>query len=286
MLSGVPIGTVAGLIGSGWLVTRYGWPMAFYGFGVLGLVWCLVWFTQVQNDPHRDPRVSLSERAQLVVDGSATGDREALGLARWLGYPPVWGVVAGNFATTWVLYVLLSWLPSYFREVQHLSIANAGLFSAAPWIAMFCVTQIAAAVSDRWTARGFPVTRMRKLMQCGGLLLSAAVLLMSRDIQAPSFALAILCAATGALGLTWCGYAPGLIDIAPNHSSILNGFSNSIATIPGIVGVSITGWLLDLTGTYTAAFALTSAVSCLGALLFAIFFKAVPLAADASLRET
>src|SRR5271170_4079600 len=29
--------------------------------------------------------------------------------------------------------VLLAWLPSYFREVLHLSVASAGLFSAGPW---------------------------------------------------------------------------------------------------------------------------------------------------------
>jgi len=50
--------------------------------------------------------------------------------------------------------VLLSWLPSYFRDVQGLSIANAGLFSAAPWLAMFAVTNVAAVTSDRMIERG------------------------------------------------------------------------------------------------------------------------------------
>jgi hypothetical protein len=32
------------------------------------------------------------------------------------------------------------------------------------------------------------------------------------------------------------------------------GLSNTISQIPGIVGVAVTGWLVDITGTYSAAF--------------------------------
>jgi ACS family sodium-dependent inorganic phosphate cotransporter len=53
---------------------------------------------------------------------------------------------------------------------------------------------------------------------------------------------------------------------------VVYGFSNTFATIPGIVGVAVTGWLVDVTGTYSAAFALAAAVSVLGALVFGFFF--------------
>jgi len=121
------------------------------------------------------------------------------------------------------------------------------------------------------------VTATRKLMQCSGLLISAGFLLAIRDVHSPSIALLLLCAATGALGLTWCGYAPGLIDVAPRHPALVSGFTNTIATIPGIVGVAVTGWLLDVTGTYSAAFILTAGISVLSAMVFGVFFSARPL---------
>jgi ACS family sodium-dependent inorganic phosphate cotransporter len=114
-------------------------------------------------------------------------------------------------------------------------------------------------------------------MQCGGLVISAACLLGTRDVHSSAVALTLLCAATGALGLTWCGYAPGLIDVAPRHAALLGGFTNTVATIPGIVGVTVTGWLLDLTGTYSAAFILTAGVSLVSAMVFGLFFNARPL---------
>src|SRR5215831_13956897 len=51
MTSGVPVGTLIGLTGSGWLVQRYGWAMPFYVFGSVGLLWLILWFRKVENDP-------------------------------------------------------------------------------------------------------------------------------------------------------------------------------------------------------------------------------------------
>lgn len=273
VLSGIPVGTVIGLLGTGWLVERYGWPIAFYAFGGVGLLWVAVWFRQTADNPAKDPRVGAEERALLAaMPPAATNER--LPLRRLLLRAPAIAVLIGHFTSNWTLYVLLSWLPSYFRDVQHLSFANAGLFSAAPWVAMFASTNAAAVVSDRLVQRGVSVTIARKLMQCGGLVLAAVFLLATRNAPSPGIALALVCASTGALGLTWCGYAPAMIDIAPRHSALLNGVSNSIASLPGIVGVAITGWLVDATGTYSAAFVLTAAVGVVGALSFALLFEA------------
>jgi ACS family sodium-dependent inorganic phosphate cotransporter len=273
MLSGVAIGTVIGLMGSGWLVGHYSWPMAFYVFGVLGLVWVTVWFRTIENDPANDPRLSVEERALLLETCATNGPVEQLPL-RLLLCAPVLAIVAGHVAAAWTTYVLISWLPSYFREVHGLTVLSAGLFSAVPWLAMFTSSNIAGVVSDRLIRRGISVAFVRKFMQCAGLLGSAAFLLVIRYADSPAVALAILCAATGTLGCVFAGYAPGVLDVAPRHSAVLYGFSNTFAQIPGIIGVAVTGWLVDVTGTYSAAFVLTALVSAAGALIFALRFDA------------
>ena len=64
-----------------------------------------------------------------------------------------------------------------------------------------------------------------------------------------------------------------MLDVAPRHGAVLYGFSNTFATLPGIVGVYITGWLVSTTGGYESAFALTAAVAAVGALLFGVLFR-------------
>jgi ACS family sodium-dependent inorganic phosphate cotransporter len=58
---------------------------------------------------------------------------------------------------------------------------------------------------------------------------------------------------------------------------VLVGISNTIATIPGIAGVAITGWLVDTTGTYSSAFLLTAVVSVGGAMFYLLFGSGRPL---------
>jgi len=276
MMNGIPVGSVIGLVGSGWLIERYGWQAAFYAFGVLGLVWLIVWVQQVANDPADDPRLAPAERALLGAMPRAPQAAPRLPVRRLLHWP-VLGVVLGHFAVTWNLYVLLSWLPSYFREVQHVDIATAGLFSAAPWALMFAATSLAGSLSDRMIRHGVSPTRVRKLMQSVGLLVSAAFLLSMPLAHSASSALVLLCAGTGTLGFAWCGFGPAVIDVAPRHSALLLGFSNTFATLPGAFGVTLIGWLIDLTGTYTVAFAVTAGVSIAGALAFDLLFNACPI---------
>ena len=277
LTSGVPVGTLIALGGGGWLAQRYGWPMAFYGFGVIGLLWVVIWFWQVKNDPAADLRLGAAERALLPAARPAPAPVNRIFLRRLLLRGPVTAVVAGHVAANWTLYVLLSWLPSYFHDVQGLSLANAGLFSAAPWLSMIAVGNVAASVSDRLIHRGVSVTATRKFMQGTALIGSACFLLALHEAHSAGAALLLLCGAFGALACCWSGHQPGYLDVAPHHGALLYGFGNSFATIPGVFGVAITGWLVDVTGTYSAAFMLTAIVSTCGALAFGLLFEAEPL---------
>ncbi|MDB6091511.1 MAG: transporter [Gammaproteobacteria bacterium] len=271
VFSGISIGTVVGLAATAWITARYGWPMAFYGFGILGLLWVAIWFVSVSNDHAADPRLTPSERA--LIDEISPGGAPP-GEVPWrqvFAEPAFRAVVITHFSTTWSLYVFLTWLPSYLSDVQGLTVAKSGFFSAAPWIAMCGMTYLAAAISGALLRRSVSLANTRKLMQAIGLLGSASLLVLTSHVHTPAMALGLLCGAAGALGFAWSGYAPNLIDLAPRHSALLGAFSNTIATIPGIVAVSITGWLVDATGTYTAAFVLSAAVSVIGALVFVRF---------------
>jgi ACS family sodium-dependent inorganic phosphate cotransporter len=67
------------------------------------------------------------------------------------------------------------------------------------------------------------------------------------------------------------GYAVNGFDIAPRYADVLFGISNTFATVPGIIGVAVTGWLVDRTGAYSAPFVVTAAVAVAGALVFLRF---------------
>lgn len=262
LLSGIPLGTLTALLSSGWLVTRYGWPSVFYGFGVLGIAWAMAWFPVARDDPFRHPGVSAEERALLPPRPRSESAAIPWGLL--LSKPAVWALIINHFCSNWVLYILLAWLPSYFRDTQGVSITGAGAWSAAPWLTMFIMVNVAGWCADRLRSGGMSLTRVRKIMQCTGLLGSAAALLLARQAHTLPGAVLCMCAALGFLACTWSGWAPNHLDIAPRYADVLVGISNTFGTLPGVIGVAVAGWLVDVTGSYTTIFALVAVVNVIG----------------------
>jgi ACS family sodium-dependent inorganic phosphate cotransporter len=275
MLGGIPLGQIVGFLLTGWMTAHYGWPTSFYVFGALGLAWALLWLVSVTNDPKDDPRVSAAERQVLATcAGTHHGaDRPKTPWRLFLGQPPVWALVAAHFAHNWTLYMLVSWLPSYFKS-QGLGIASAGVYAAFPWAAYFAALQLTGAWSDAAIARGVRTIRVRRAATAGGLVAAGACLLLVRTVDSPVLALALMCLATTALGTAAAGFTSVPLDLSPRHAPVLIGFSNTLATIPGIFGVAITGWLLDLTHAYSSAFLVSALCSVGGALFFLRFASA------------
>lgn len=253
--SGLSLGTVISLPATGWLVRVYGWPMPFYLFGALGLLWAAAWFLGVRS-------------GHGVHSGEVAGGKQSIPWARLLRTPAVWAIVVNHFAHNWTLYVLLAWLPSYFKTTFSVSLTNAGLLSAAPWLTSFAMGNIGGNVADWLINSGRSKTFVRKLMQIGGLGGTATFLLLVQYAGSPTAGVLLMCCATGMLALCFSGFASNTFDVAPRYADVIWGISNTFATVPGIIGVAVTGWLVERTGSYNAPFILTAAVAVAGALVF------------------
>ena len=271
MVSAIPAGTLFALLTTGWIVERFGWPMVFYSFGALGLVWAFAWFWFIHDDPEHDPRASETERALLRQHRAAV---ESTGTVPWgvlLRKAPVWALVYNHFVSNWAFYVLLSWLPSYFKTVQGVSLMSAGFYSAVPWVTMFVTANLAGWFADGLIKRGFDTTRVRKFMQTLGLVGSATFLLLVRDAGDATTAMWLMSGALGLTACTWAGFTPNHLEIAPRYADVLLGLTNTFGTLPGIIGVAVTGWLVDVTGTYDAAFLLAAGLNVSGAIVWLLW---------------
>ena len=257
-VSGLSLGTLVSLPVTGWLVRDYGWPMPFYIFAIVGFVWVVVWAFGVGN-------------GRGVEAEPVPAERPPIPWRRIMTTPSVWAIVINHFCGNWLLYVLLAWLPSYFKTTFGVSIANAGLLSAAPWLASFVMGNVAGHLSDWMINRGRSRTFVRKLIQATSLFGGALFLLLVQTAGSPTTGMLLMCGATGTWALCAGGYAVNSFDIAPRYADVIWGISNTVATVPGIVGVAVTGWLVQRTGAYSAPFFVTAAVGVVGALVFLKF---------------
>jgi len=270
--SGIPVGTVFALLATPIIVEALGWEWAFYLFGAVGVVWYGVWRVVATATPQTHPRITSAELAHIEANAAASGT--AAKLPPWstlLSNGPLWAIIVAHFANNWTLYVVLSWLPIYVNEGLGVDFQSVGYIAMLPHIASLLFLNIMGNLADRILRRGYNVTLVRKTMQTiafGGL---AACLIGITMVDTVWAAIGLMCLGKifGAFGIG--GHSVNHLDIGPRHAGTLMGITNTAGTIPGIFGVSITGFILQSTGSWDMVWGVTAGVTLFGMLFYLLF---------------
>jgi len=67
------------------------------------------------------------------------------------------------------------------------------------------------------------------------------------------------------------GFGVNHLDIAPRGAGVIMGLSNTAATIPGIIGVYVSGLILEATGSWAVVFQTAAGVYVFGLVFYLIF---------------
>ena len=266
--SGIPVGTVFALLVTPLIVQSLGWEWAFYLFGAVGVLWYLGWQRLVTARPEDHPRISAAELAAVQAGQAASDDAPTPPIAHFLKNRAMWGIIAAHFCSNWTLYVVLSWLPKYVNEGLGVSFAAVGVVSMLPHVASLLFYNVWGNVADRMIAAGHSVTFVRKLLQsiaAGGLAVCLLLIEFASGLW-EAMTLLILAKILGAAAIG--GYACNHMDIGPRHAGTLMGISNTAGTLPGIIGVYVTGLILEWTGSWALVFQVTAGVALVGMVIY------------------
>ncbi|KAL1372227.1 hypothetical protein AAHE18_01G188800 [Arachis hypogaea] len=258
VFGGLSVGSVMGLLLAPPLIQSLGWESVFYLFGFLGVAWFLGF--QVLDGGE----AQLNAGSLSCVQGTMTQSwksslkelNSSLKDVPWKSFfrsPAVWAMIYAHFCGSWGHYTCLSWLPTYFSEELNLNLTEAAWVSILPPLASVFATNIAAQLADNLIARGVETTTVRKICQSIAFLSPAICMtLSSLDLGLPPWE--IVSILTGGLALSsfalsglYCTHQ----DMSPEYASILLGITNTVGAIPGIVGVALTGYLLDSTHSWS-----------------------------------
>ncbi|KIZ04724.1 putative anion transporter 6 [Monoraphidium neglectum] len=207
---------------------------------------------------------------------------EAVPWGAFMTSAPVWAVTVAHFCFNWGYYTLLAWLPSYFELALGLNVQESSFLTLIPYVAMVAMTPVVGPVADGLIKRGWDLTSVRKLAQ-GLAFVGPAVCMVACAALTPAAPLAVGSAQTALLvGLLSLGFALGAWsraglycnhqDLSPKYASALLGITNTAGALPGVLGVTSAGYLLDATGSWALAlFFPTAACQLFGAVFYSIF---------------
>ena len=230
----------------GLLLTAFGWRTTFIIVGFAALIWLLPWFLATPTQM-RDTAPGV-ERARFTWRqfGTILRSRDLL------------GVLVGFFCFDYYWSFLITWLPSYFVNVRHVTILEAGIRASLPFLVFGICQPLGGWIADRLIRRGWESGRARKLIISvaflSGLLIIPAAYTTSKDF-------ALLLISGGCLvGLSAANQLVLLQSCTPpKETGLAVGIYNFVGNMAGIVQPLITGLVIKLSGgSYTLAFVLAA----------------------------
>ncbi|XP_059834529.1 vesicular glutamate transporter 3 [Hypanus sabinus] len=241
-------GAVVAMPLAGLLVQYKGWSSVFYVYGMFGMIWYVFWLLLAYQSPAKHPTITSEERTYIE---SSIGERASLINTNqkfrtpWLKFftsMPVYAIIVANFCRSWTFYLLLISQPAYFEEVFGFPISKVGMLSAVPHMVMTIVVPIGGQIADFLRSRNIlSTTSVRKIMNCGGFGMEAALLLVVGYSHTREVAISFLVLAVGFSGFAISGFNVNHLDIAPRYASILMGISNGVGTLSGMICPLIVG---------------------------------------------
>ncbi len=127
-MTGIMTGTSLGFIG-GWIAENHTWSYAFHIFGLIGVLYALFLFFILKDAPKEKTQgekkeTSAGEKKQEKVNfGAALKD--LFGRKAFVLLFIFWGVMGV------VGWMVMAWLPTYYKEQFHLSQTLSGLYATA-----------------------------------------------------------------------------------------------------------------------------------------------------------
>lgn len=243
-LLGPAVGTYAG----GMLMARFGWRSAFLVFGALSLLWLYPW-----------SKVTIIRLVAVQPQGHTIPGLLTLARCRAL-----WGTGLGLFSANYTYYFILLWLPYYLVKERGYSTVEMAKIAGAAYV----VTAVSALgcgwATDWYIARrgsaNFAYKGVMLVAHTGAVLCMLAMAFGSRPIALAS--IFVYQALTGAASPG--AYAIPQILGGASTAGRWVGIQNSLGNLAGVIAPAATGFIIDATGHFTAAFVLSAAVSLLG----------------------
>ena len=274
--SGIPLGSIFAYIATPIIMILFGWEWAFYSFGALGILWFFFWQRNITSLPADHPTISKEELDYILAEAPASEIAPKLPPFKTLiKNKPLWAIIVAHFCANWPLFVLISWLPIFIKDGLGISYqddtATFILLILIPSAVSVIFLNLGGYLSDLYLKKGYQTLTIRRtctIIGFGGSALCLALIPSVMSIMGVMIMLSItnICA-----GIGTGGFSVNHADIGPKHTGSLMGISATIATIPGIVGVAISGLLVDLTGSFDSVFYLASAILLFGGSFYFTF---------------
>ncbi|KAJ3662869.1 hypothetical protein Zmor_007189 [Zophobas morio] len=279
--AGANFGTVISLPVSGWLCSLEwggGWPLCFYLFGFLGLLWFGFWYFLIYDSPSSHPRINEQEKAFIIASmGPQDEDEKApIPWLKMLTCVPLWAILITQCGQSWAFYTQLTELPTYMSQILHFDIQANALLSAIPYLTSWWCGIATSIVADWLLGHGYlSLSTSYKIFNSIASIIPSLGLLGVAYVGCNRVAVQLLLALPGALaGAVYAGNQMNHIALSPKYAGTMYGITNAAANMCGFLAPYVIGLIIEgreTLGQWRLVFYLAAGIN-IGANLFYVAF--------------
>jgi sugar phosphate permease len=246
------------------MIPLLGWRGAFFALGGVSLAWTFIWYGYFRDNPREHASITEGE----LTDLPPYQDRTAHSMVPWGTLSRrVLPVTLVFFCHAWMLWLYLSWLPSFFVGSSGIHLKSSALYTSAVFVAGVVGDTAGGLLTDFIYRRAGDLNASRRnviVFSFAGSLTLLAGVMYFHDQAVVTLCLAIaLFLLEMAEGPIWA--VP--IDVAPAYAGAAGGFLSTAAGVAAIVSPAAFGYITDLTGSYRLPFLLSIGLLLVGVVL-------------------
>lgn len=260
------------------IMVAFGWRWVFYSFGLLGVVWAVLFYIVYRNTPEDHSSVNEAEVAiirGLDANGQvkvpvASGVRPTVPWKILLRSRNMWYLMAIYFVYIYCSWIFLTWLPIYMVEYRHFTLIQMGIYASLPLWAGVVGDTAGGMISDYILKKTKNIKFARRSVAIAGSLGAIAFIIPGATTTDPYIAVACL---TGAMFFLECVLSPAwavAMDVGGEFSGTVSGMMNMAGTLGGGTSQIMFGVLTQL-GSWIAPFIVSVVLLAIGVVVWAFF---------------
>ena len=252
------------------------WRMTFGLFGVLGIIWAVLFHRWYRDNPREHPSVNAAEAALLPAEPPAA-EAGAVPWGKFLRSRTVWCLCGQYAALSYAWYFFITWFPTYLLKARGFDVKQSALLAGTPLLLGGCGAFVAGLITPALAQRLGSVRRARCGIGAVALTLAAVLLVGSTFIANPYAAVAVIALVSFCNDLTLPGAWTACMDVGGRAVGTLGGAMNMLGNFGGFLSPIVIGYLVQRTNSWTLAFYVTGAVYLLGAVFWLLIDPVTPL---------
>lgn len=243
------------------------WRWSFVFFGLVGLIWVVVWLRLFYESPHDHPRVNAAELELIGTLREVAGHHEFAW--RTFARREVLALCAMYFLVIYGWYFFLTWLPTYLIQERGFPLLEAGHLAALPLLAIAAGVAGGGWVSDiasrRWGERFG-----RRLPAFFGLPVAALCTAAALWTRSAYLSTVLLSLAAGSAALCVAPAWAVCAAIGGRHAGSVTGAMNMCGNFGGALNSVVVGWSRDAFGSWLLPLLSMSSAYLLAAVLWVV----------------